>query len=296
MSARFVDKARGPLVGRVTVPGDKSIAHRAVMFNSAAAGQAIVRGLPSGRDVASTIAAMKRLGATIEGAGAAMVRIRGRGMRLEQKPGRIDCENSGTTMRLLTGLLCGQQDLVATLIGDGSLSRRPMKRVGAPLELLGATVRTTDGHAPIEIFGARLRGATVTLPVASAQLKSAVLLAGLQAEGRTHVSEPAPTRDHSEKLLVAMGAQVFSNGSGTSGGCGTSVVGPVVPRCVDVSVPGDPSSASFLLVAAAIVEGSDVTVDGVCLNPTRLGFLEVLRRMGADVECHVERHEGGEPV
>ncbi len=289
-SPRFVDKARGPLVGRVSVPGDKSIAHRAVMFNAAADGEAVVRGLPSGRDVASTIAAMRRLGATIESAGASNVRIRGLALKLDRRPGTIDCENSGTTMRLLSGLLAGQDGLVATLVGDESLSRRPMKRVAAPLELLGAHIRTTDGHAPLEITGARLRGTSVTLPVASAQLKSAALLAGLQAGGRTDINEPAPTRDHSEKLLAAMGVEVFSEG------LRTSVLGPAIPRCVDVAVPGDPSSASFLLVAAALVDGSDVTVEGVCLNPTRLGFLEVLRRMGADLDCRIDRHEGGEPV
>ena len=289
-SPRFIDKARGPLVGRVAVPGDKSIAHRAVMFNGAASGEAIVRGLPSGRDVASTIAAMRRLGVAIEAAGPASLRIRGRALQLERSPGAIDCENSGTTMRLLSGLLAGQDRLDATLVGDESLSRRPMKRVAGPLAELGADVATTDGHAPVRIRGARLSARDLRLPVASAQVKSAILLAGLQAAGRTGINEPAPTRDHSEKLLAAMGIEVFSDG------CRTSVTGPAIPACVDVRVPGDPSSASFLLVAAAIVDGSDVTVEGVCLNPTRLGFLEVLRRMGARIDCVVEREEGGEPV
>jgi 3-phosphoshikimate 1-carboxyvinyltransferase len=288
--SRFVGRAAGPLRGRVTVPGDKSIAHRAVMFNAAGEGQAEVRGLPGGRDVASTMSAMRRLGAAVGATAPGTVRIVGRGLRFHEHPGTIDCENSGTTMRLLSGLLSGQPDLVATLVGDESLSRRPMKRVAAPLAALGARIETTDGHAPLKIEGRRLVAGPVVLPVASAQLKSAVLLAGLQAEGLTEVTEPLPTRDHTEKLLAAMGVEV------TSGGGKASVRGRAVPRCIDVTVPGDPSSAAFLLVGAALVEGSDVTVEGLCLNPTRLGFLEVLRRMGADLEVRIEAEVGGEPV
>lgn len=289
-TARFTARAAGPLRGRVSVPGDKSIAHRAVMFNAAGEGQAEVRGLPGGRDVASTMSAMRRLGAAVGMVSPGTARIVGRGLRFHSNPGIIDCENSGTTMRLLSGLLSGQAGLVATLTGDESLSRRPMKRVAAPLAALGASIETTDGHAPLRIEGRRLTAGPVVLPVASAQLKSAVLLAGLQADGVTEVTEPIPTRDHTEKLLAAMGVEV------TVDGARASVRGRVVPRCVDVAVPGDPSSAAFLLVAAALVEGSDVTVEGLCLNPTRLGFLEVLLRMGADLECRVEDEVGGEPV
>ena len=289
-SPRFIDRARGPLRGHVTVPGDKSIGHRAVMLNALASGQALVRGLPSGHDVASTMAAMRQLGARIEVAGEGAVRIHGTGLRLEKAPGTIDCQNSGTTMRLLSGVLCAQEGLVATLIGDESLSRRPMKRVAAPLALLGGQIETTDGHAPLHIRGARLRGAEVALPVASAQLKSAVLLAGLQAEGFSEVLEPLATRDHTEKLLTAMGVDVVSQG------CRVILRGPAVPRAVDMAVPGDPSSAAFVLVAAVLVAGSDVTVEGLCLNPTRLGFLEVLRRMGARIESRVLEEVGGEPV
>lgn len=289
-AARFVDKAAAALRGRVRVPGDKSIAHRAVMFNAAAAGEAVVRGLPSGQDVASTMSAMRTLGAGVERIAPGTVRIRGRAMRFEKTPGTIDCENSGTTMRLLSGLLAGQEGLVATLVGDASLSRRPMKRVAAPLIALGARIDTTDGHAPILIHGSRLTAGAVALAVASAQLKSAALLAGLQADGLTEVTEPIATRDHTEKLLRAMGVDVQSAGTRSA------VRGPAVPACIGVDVPGDPSSAAFLLVAAALVPGSDLTLEGVCLNPTRLGFLVVLRRMGADIECHVEKEVGGEPV
>lgn len=289
-TSRFVDKASAPLRGVVSVPGDKSIAHRAVMFNAAAEGEATVRGLPSGRDVASTMSAMRRLGAAVGVISPGTVRIVGRAMKFHPHPGTIDCENSGTTMRLLSGLLSGQYGLTAVLIGDESLSKRPMKRVAAPLAALGAHLETMDGYAPLTIEGARLKAGPVTLPVASAQLKSAVLLAGLQADGVTRVTEPIATRDHTEKLLAAMGVEV------TSDGPIATVRGRVVPLCVDVTVPGDPSSAAFLLVAAALVEGSDITVEGVCLNPTRLGFLEVLRRMGAELDCRVEAQVGGEPV
>lgn len=288
--SRFVDRARGPLQGRVTVPGDKSIAHRAVMFNAMGEGDAVVTGLPRGHDVASTIKAMRRLGAAVAVIEPGKARIRGAAMKFHPRPGTIDCENSGTTMRLLAGLLAGQDGLVATLTGDESLSRRPMKRVAAPLASLGARIETSDGHAPLVIEGRRLSAAVVTLPVASAQLKSAVLLAGLQAAGLTEVIEPIPTRDHTEKLLAAMGVEV------TSSGARASVRGRAVPSCVDVAVPGDPSSAAFLLVSAALVDGSDVTIEGLCLNPTRLGFLEVLRRMGAAIDCTVEAEVGGEPV
>ncbi|HYC54960.1 MAG TPA: 3-phosphoshikimate 1-carboxyvinyltransferase [Candidatus Binatia bacterium] len=282
--------ARAPLRGSVRVPGDKSIGHRALMFNAAARGEAIVRGLPSGRDVLSTMAAMRRLGATIERAAGDGVRIRGRGLSFERGDLTLDCENSGTTMRLLSGLLSAQPGLTATLIGDESLSRRPMRRVAAPLARLGAMVETTDGHAPLTIRGAKLTGADVKLEVASAQLKSAMLLAGMQASGRTIVTEPQPTRDHTENLLAAMGVPLRSQGASVH------VDGPCVPDAIDVAVPGDPSSAAFLLVAAVLVPGSEVIVEHVCLNPTRTGFLTVLQRMGADVHASEEGREGGEPV
>ena len=304
MSARTVVAAAGPLRGRVRVPGDKSIAHRAVMFNAAAQGEALVRGLPGGRDVASTVAAMMRLGAGIQRVGPDAIRVRGRDLAFERAPGCIDCENSGTTMRLLCGLLAGQQGLETTLIGDASLSRRPMRRVAEPLARLGAAIETTDGHAPVRIRGSLLAGAEVALAVASAQVKSALLLAGLQGRGTTAVIEPAATRDHTERLLAAMGVEltIHAIAAGSIGTAATgsanriAIKGPAGLRCVDVAVPGDPSSAAFLLAAATIVPGSDVTLEGVLLNPTRTGFVSVLRRMGADVESHVEAVVGGEEV
>jgi 3-phosphoshikimate 1-carboxyvinyltransferase len=287
---RQVARARGPLRGTIVVPGDKSIAHRAVMFNAAGSGEARIDGLPSGRDVASTVAAMRRLGAVVAIVSPGTARIRGMAMQAVARPGTIDCENSGTTMRLLSGLLCGQRDLEAVLSGDPSLTRRPMRRVAEPLARMGASIETDDGHAPLMIRGRELSPATIELAVASAQVKTAILLAGLQAEGTTTVIEPTATRDHTEKLLAAMDVPVTVQGSVAS------VTGRAIPRCVDVRVPGDPSSAAFLLVAAALVEGSDVTIDGVCLNPTRLGFLDVLIRMGADIQAAVQGTSGGEPV
>jgi len=286
-----VTPAAGPLHGRVGVPGDKSIAHRAVMFNAAGRGEALVRGLPSGRDVASTLAAMARLGAVIERVGPDSVRVRGRDLAFERAPGCVDCENSGTTMRLLCGLLAGQQGLDATLVGDASLSRRPMRRVAEPLARLGALIETTEGHAPLRIRGGGLQGAEVALVVPSAQVKSAVILAGLQARGTTVVVEPFPSRDHTERLLTAMGVDLIA------AGCRVEVRGgPLGLTCVDVAVPGDPSSAAFLLSAALIVPGSAVTLEGVLLNPTRLGFFDVMARMGADVHSSVEGVVGGEEV
>lgn len=290
--SRHVAPAAGPLRGRLRVPGDKSIAHRAVMFNAAAAGRATVRGLPSGRDVQSTVKAMRRLGARIDQIAPGTLRIDGRDLAFDKGEVAIDCENSGTTMRLLCGLLAGQAGLVATLGGDESLSRRPMRRVADPLASLGGRVETTDGHAPLKVTGAALRGAAIDLSVASAQLKSALLLAGLQAEGPTSVTEPVLTRDHTEKLLAAMGVPLALDAER----CRISIDGPVSLGAIDMAVPGDPSSAAFLLVAATVVPGSDVTVEGVCLNPTRLGFLRVLERMGADVKATVEEEVGGEPV
>ncbi|HYB97925.1 MAG TPA: 3-phosphoshikimate 1-carboxyvinyltransferase [Candidatus Limnocylindrales bacterium] len=282
--------ARGPLRGRVRVPGDKSIGHRALMFNAVAEGEALVRGLPRGQDVLSTMAAMQRLGAAIERIDADAVRVRGRAMKLARGSIEIDCQNSGTTMRLLCGLLAGQEGLTARLSGDGSLSRRPMRRVAEPLARLGGLVETTDGHAPLTVQGRALRGADVVLPVASAQLKSAVLLAGLQAAGTTGVTEPEKTRDHTENMLAAMGVAVRTSG------VRVSVDGPVVPSACDVTVAGDPSSAAFLLAAAVLIAGSEVTVEEVCLNPTRTGFLDVLQRMGADITATVTGTQGGESV
>ncbi len=285
----FIAGAGGPLRGSVRVPGDKSIGHRAVLFNAMAEGRAVVRGAPRGLDVRSSIAVMRALGAGIEEGADGVLRIQGLAMRFAQPAAPLDCGNSGTTMRLVCGLLAGQ-GVEAELIGDASLSRRPMERVARPLRAMGAAIDTTDGHAPIRVHPAALRAGEHHLEVASAQVKSALVLAGLAAAGTTTVVEPVPTRDHTERMLAAMGVDCHVDG------CRVTIQGPATPRAVDVDVPGDPSSAAFLLVAALVVPGSRVSVTDVCLNPGRSGFLEILARMGADLRVEERRDVGGEPV
>jgi len=285
--ARTIEPARAPLRGRVRVPGDKSIAHRAIMFNGAARGRASIEGLPDGEDVWSTVAAMRALGCRIEEQGDGLV-VEGAALAFARPAAAIDCGNSGTTMRLLTGLLAGQP-FDCTLTGDASLARRPMERVAAPLRAMGARVDTTDGHAPVVIGAARLTAVEHRLEVASAQVKTALLLAGLQASGRTTVHEPRPSRDHTERMLAAMGLALERDGSKLQ------LDGPCVPTAVDVTVCGDASSAAFFAVAASIVAGSHVTIEDVCLNPTRTGFVELLRRMGASIHVDVRGERAGEP-
>ncbi len=284
-----VEPAAGPLGGVVTVPGDKSIAHRAVMLNSMASGVAHINGLPGGLDVGSTVAAMKALGVSIEGSVADGLVVNGRGLALAEPTGPIDCGNSGTTMRLLTGLLAAQP-FTCTLVGDASLSQRPMRRVADPLAEMGAEVETSDGHAPLTIRGRGLRAHRHVLEVASAQVKSALILAGMQTDGETAIEQPARSRDHTERMLCAMGVPLDVDGSAVT------VNGPATPRAIDVNVCGDPSSAAFFAVAGLIVPGSEVVIDNVCLNPTRTGFLDVLLRMGADLDVKEQGQSGGEPV
>lgn len=283
---RVVCPAGGPLRGRVRVPGDKSIAHRAIIFNALARGRARVRGLPEGQDVASSIAVMRALGAGIERGEAEGLVIEGTAMRLQTPADWLDCGNSGTTMRLVMGALAGQ-GVDAVLVGDASLVRRPMERLAAPLRAMGARITSDHGHAPVHIAPARLCGVSHALAVASAQVKTALLLAGMQADGRTIVREPELSRDHSERMLGAMGVELVRDG------LAVSIEGPTVPNAVDVEVPGDPSSAAFFVVAAAMVPGSDVIIEHVCLNPTRVGFIEVLRRMGASIETTETIEDGG---
>jgi 3-phosphoshikimate 1-carboxyvinyltransferase len=287
--ARKVAPARGPLRGSARVPGDKSIAHRAVLLNAVARGTARVRGLPDGADVRSSISAVRMLGCSVDDDGDAL-RIFGRAGHFEAPRANIDCGNSGTTMRLLAGLLAGG-GIEAVLDGDVSLRRRPMARVAKPLREMGAHVETTgEGRAPIRIHPAELRGTRIDLEIASAQVKSAVLLAGLAAAGETAVREPLPSRDHTERMLASMGIAVRRVGTTVS------LDGPTLARCVDVDVCGDASSAAFFAVAAALVAGSDVSIREVCLNPTRIGFVAVLKRMGADVEVQIEGQRAGEPI
>jgi 3-phosphoshikimate 1-carboxyvinyltransferase len=278
------------LVGHVAVPGDKSISHRAVLLGAVCEGETRISGFGRSADTEATIAAVRALGAEVEEHDVDTLTVRGvglRGLRAPEAP--IECGNSGTLMRLLVGLLAGQAGCFE-LVGDDSLSARPMERLAEPLRRMGARVETTEAHAPLVVDGAELQAIDYALPVASAQVKSAVLLAGLNAAGETTVVEPVPTRDHTERLLERAGARV------RRGPQSVSVDGAQRLELAEVEVPGDFSSAAPLLVAAAIVPGSDLTVHGVGLNPRRTGLLDVLERMGVRIAIYNRRSLGGEPT
>jgi 3-phosphoshikimate 1-carboxyvinyltransferase len=278
------------LVAHVAVPGDKSISHRAVLLASVCEGETRISGFGRSADTESTIAAARALGAEVVEEDVDVLLVRGVGLRGLRPPSEpVDCGNAGTLMRLLAGLLAGQQGRFE-LVGDESLSARPMERVAEPLRRMGAVVETTDGHAPLVVEGAALRAIDYELPVPSAQVKSAVLLAGVQAEGSTTVVEAVPTRDHTERLLERAGARVTRRP--------TSVTVERAARLSlpEVDIPGDISSAAPFLVAAAIVPGSAVTMHGVGLNPRRTGLLDVLERMGAKIAIYNRRPIGGEPA
>jgi 3-phosphoshikimate 1-carboxyvinyltransferase len=279
------------LRGDLAVPGDKSISHRALLLGAIADGESEIGGFGASEDTLATAEAIRALGADVEVDGD-LARVRGvglRGLRAAERP--IECGNAGTLMRLLAGILAGQAGRFE-LVGDESLSRRPLERIAEPLRKMGATVETTEGHAPLVIEGAPLDPIRYELPVASAQVKSCVLLAGLYAtRGRTSVVEPAPTRDHTERLLAAAGARVVRAGAREA------AVWPVERlRPLALTVPGDVSSSAPFLAAATLLSGSDLRVHGVGINPTRTGFLGVLERMGARIALFNRRSEGGEPV
>jgi len=274
------------LQGATTVPGDKSIAHRAVLFGALARGTTTVTGFHGGADVLATLGAVQALGARVERDGE-RVRVDGNGLAGRERV-RIDCANSGTTMRLLAGLLAPGERTVE-LDGDGSLRRRPMARVAEPLRAMGAHVETTSGCPPITVHGRPLTGIDLRLPVASAQVKSAILLAGLGARGRTRVHEPIASRDHTERMLAYMGAEVRRGPTWAEVEGGQRLDGRPVP------LPGDFSSAAFLLVATLIVSGSQVLIDEVGVNPTRTGLLPILARMGATIELVGVHDDAGEP-
>jgi 3-phosphoshikimate 1-carboxyvinyltransferase len=286
-AVRVAPPRRG-LSGVFAVPGDKSIAHRALLLGALAEGTTMVSGFPGGADVLSTLGAVRALGAEAERAGD-VVRVAGRGPALgPADTATIDCGNSGTTMRLVAGLAAGGPGAVV-LDGDASLRRRPMERVAEPLRRMGAVVETTAGHAPLRVRGGSLVAVEWRLPVASAQVKSAVLLAGLRARGTTRVREPLASRDHTERLLAHFGAGVRRYADGAEVEGGQRLKGATVP------LPGDASSAAFLVVAGLLVPGSEVRLTEVGVNPTRTGFLEILRRMGATIEVSAGRDAAGEP-
>lgn len=294
MTAARASWIAGPaaqVAGETTVPGDKSISHRAVLLAAIADGLSEIRGFLDGEDCRATAAALEAMGVRIEGRAADRLVVHGVGMHGLRAPvAALDLGNSGTGMRLLTGILCAQA-FDSVLIGDASLMRRPMERVAAPLRRMGADVRTNAGRPPVAVAGGRsLRGSAHVLDVASAQVKSAILLAGLYAHGRTTVTEPRPSRDHTERMLAAFGVPVGRD-DGT-----VSVDGPAAPAATRVDVPGDFSSAAFLVVAALIAGRAPLLIRGVGVNPTRTGLVEVLRLMGADISMHARPGLGGEPV
>ncbi|HET9582124.1 MAG TPA: 3-phosphoshikimate 1-carboxyvinyltransferase [Gemmatimonadota bacterium] len=278
-----------PPRGTLRVPGDKSIGHRALLLNAIAEGRSVVRGLPAGQDLAATLGALRSLGASIAEVAGGGVRIEG-GARWRAETA-VDCGNSGTTARLLLGILAPRAAAPVTLAGDASLSRRPMARVVEPLRKMGARIDPGAGSAgpvpdrlPLVVTGSTLNGGTHRLAVASAQVKSALLLAGLAARGPTVVEEPEASRDHTERMLERMGATIRRDETRTE-------IEPGALAALDLQVPGDISSAAPFLALAAAREGSRLTVRGVGLNPTRTGFLEVLGDMGARVEIEVEAED-----
>ncbi len=289
----FVAEPGGALRGRIRVPGDKSISHRAIMLGALADGATAIDGFLEGEDCLATLRAFRAMGVRIDGPDRGRVTVQGVGLRgLRAPDGPLDMGNSGTSMRLMSGILAGQAfDTVLT--GDASLTRRPMRRVTEPLARMGARIDGTErGTAPLRIRGGqRLTGIDYPLPVASAQVKSCLLLAGLYAEGVTRITEPAPTRDHTERMLEGFGYPLAREGGRT-----VAVTGRGRLTGTEIDVPADISSAAFFLVGASIAPGSDLVLEHVGVNPTRTGAIDILRLMGADIEWLNPRLAGGEPV
>jgi 3-phosphoshikimate 1-carboxyvinyltransferase len=281
----------GSVQGGIAVPGDKSISHRAVLLGAIADGETVIEGFGRSADTESTVAAVRALGVEV-GEGGDTLRVAGVGLRgLREPESPVDCGNAGTLVRLVAGILAGQDGKRFELVGDESLSRRPMGRIADPLTQMGATVETTGGGLPLRIEGRSLTPLRYELPVASAQVKSCVLLAGLLAEGGpTTVVEPVPTRDHTERMLRAAGATVRTS------------PGEVEVRPAErldplrLTIPGDFSSTAPFLVAATLLPGSRLRISGVCVNPTRTGLMAVLERMGARISLYNRTASGGEPV
>ena len=288
----------GPLSGRLRVPGDKSISHRTLLLGCLADGLSHVRGFLPAADCLATLSCIRGLSIEVETSdpdSPTELTIHGQGLHGLREPDEpLNCVRSGTTMRLLAGILAGQP-FDSVLTGAPQLRRRPMERIARPLGRMGADVETTDGHAPLTIRGRRLRGVEHTLPVASAQVKSAILLAGLYADGPTVVHQPGPARDHTELMLQTLLAGANADLEIT--GLSVTLTPPTAPLTpLDLTVPGDISSASFPLVAALVVPGSQVTVERVGVNPTRTGLLNVLQAMGGDVVAGNRHQQAGEPV
>jgi 3-phosphoshikimate 1-carboxyvinyltransferase len=287
----YIAEPGSTLAGAVRVPGDKSISHRALMLGAIASGRTHVRGFLEGEDCLATLRAVRSLGVAVARPAPGEVVVDGAGLRgLRAPEGALDMGNAGTAMRLFMGLLSAQA-FGSELIGDDSLMSRPMERAAAPLRAMGARIETRDGRPPVRIHGGQsLRGIRYELPVASAQVKSAVLLAGLYADGETTVVEPAVTRDHTERMLQAFGVEVAAR-RGT-----VSLRRPARLAACRIDVPGDFSSAAFFIVAACIGARAPFVIEGVGVNPTRTGLLEMLALMGADLRLLNHRSAGAEPV
>lgn len=279
------------LMGGLRVPGDKSISHRAVMLGALADGTTHVSGFLAGADALSTCAVFRQMGVSIDGPQDGELTITGVGVDgLKAPAAALDCGNAGTAMRLLTGVLSAQP-FASELIGDESLSQRPMRRVTDPLSMMGAQIDSADGKPPLRVSGGRsLNAIEYQTPMASAQVKSAVLLAGLFASGRTTVIEPGVTRDHTERMLEAFGVNIERDGASVS------ITGGQRLQATNIDVPADISSAAFFIVGASIAPGSDLTLTHVGINPTRTGVIDIMRAMGANIELSNERLAGGEPV
>ena len=282
-----VNQTRG-LRGTATVPGDKSLSHRAVMFGALAQGTSQVKGWLAAGDTEASLRCIQALGVQVERHSQSELTIHGTGA-LRPPAGPLDFVNAGTGIRLMAGIMAGQP-FESVLDGSEQLRRRPMKRIIAPLRLMGADIQGQEDRAPLTITPAQLKGIRYELPMASAQVKSAVLLAGLFAQGETVVVEPGPSRDHTERMLNAAGVDLFRDGNTVMLRPGGAL------RAMDFTVPGDFSSAAFLLVAGAVVPDSDLVLTGINLNPTRTGLLDVLLEMGADITVTDKGLEGGEPA
>lgn len=287
---RLVTLPEGRVAGEIRVPGDKSISHRAAILGAIAEGTTEIEGFLEGADCLATLAALSAMGVVIERRGQGAMSVHGAGLDgLQAPPAALDLGNSGTSMRLFAGLLAGQA-FDAILVGDASLMSRPMERVAAPLRRMGADVGTRDGKPPVTIRGRRqLSAMDHRLEFPSAQVKSALLLAGLQADGRTRIVEPAPSRDHTERMLRAFGVPVSSADGGVA------VQGRARLRATRIEVPGDFSSAAFFIVAALIAGREPLRIRNVGVNPTRTALLDILRLMGADIRVHALEDTGGEP-
>lgn len=296
-NVQFKVQPGGVIKGRIRVPGDKSISHRSIMLGSIAEGTTHVTGFLEGEDSLATLKAFQAMGVQIEGPNDGKVTIQGVGLRgLKPPASALDMGNSGTAMRLMAGILAGQS-FESQLVGDASLSKRPMKRVTDPLSLMGADIDTSEGgKPPLEIRGGgQLNAIQYTLPMASAQVKSCILLAGLYAEGETQVIEPAPTRDHTERMLNGFGYPVESEKLDAMQ-TKVTLKGGGKLTAMDIDVPSDISSAAFFMVAAATAKEADLTIEHVGMNPTRTGVIDILKLMGANITLSNESIVGGEPV